>query len=475
MMGRIVIFGASGDLTSRFLIPALVRLHQAGHLTPNFRIVGIARDQWDSAAFRRHLKAAMAATEKKPDSRSSRPVIEKVDYFPADVTNAKAIAGIFKKLHISDPVVVYLALPPTLFQSTIRALAKLKLPEGSKLVLEKPFGTSLSSAVGLNRLLHKSFPEQDVFRLDHFLGKQTVQNILGLRFANRIFEPLWTSQHIARVEIVWDETLTVAGRARFYDQTGALRDMIQNHLLQLLALTAMEPLQSLDERTLRDRKLDVLRAVRRLSTEEILHQTIRGRYGPGRITGRSIPGYAKETGVHSDSQTETFAQVQLSIDNWRWAGVPFLLRTGKALGKDRREITIYFKSVPHMVFGQQINPQSNALRIELNPDRIMLSINLNSTRDLCTLERVELDRTFASSALPAYARLLLEVLDGDPTLSIRDDEAEESWRIVEPILRFWSTGRMPMVEYPAGSDGPLEASKTVMVSSRRRGLPNTVD
>ena len=306
----------------------------------------------------------------------------------------------------------------------------------------------------MNRLLHESFPERDVFRLDHFLGKQTVQNILGLRFANRIFEPVWNAHHIERVEIIWDETITAAGRAAFYDATGALRDMVQNHLLQLLALIAMEPLHALDERTLRDHKVDVLQAVRRLTADEVLRQTVRGRYTRGAIGEKEVLPYLQEAGVRAERNTETFAQVTLSIDNWRWAGVPFMLRTGKALGHDRREIAIHFKPVPHLAFGQEAQPMPNVLAIELDPDRIALKVNVNEPGDLFDLEQVELDKRFQSETLPAYARLLLDVLDGDPTLSIRDDEAEESWRIVEPILQVWGKGEVPLVDYPAGSGGP---------------------
>jgi glucose-6-phosphate 1-dehydrogenase len=457
MINTIVIFGASGDLTSRFLFPAIVRLHQDGRLPEDFRIIGIARDKWDTAAFRRHLEEKLTNLNSEDASSSRTSLLESIEYLSADVTDRDSLAGIFRDL--DKPLVIYLALPPALFHPTVETLKAVTLPQDSKLVLEKPFGTSLASAQALNRLLHESFPEQAVFRLDHFLGKQTVQNIVGLRFGNRIFEPLWSAQHIERVSIVWDETLTVTGRGRFYDETGALRDMIQNHLLQLLALIAMEPLQRLNEQTLRDRKLDVFRAVRRLSAEEIPRYTIRGRYGPGTIDGRSVPGYVEEEGVNPGRHTETFAQVQLAVDNWRWAGVPFLLRTGKALGQERREIAIHFKSVPHMVFGQHLQPQSNVFKIQLKPDRIMLSVNLNASGDLCDLQRIELDRTFAAETLPPYARLLLDVLEGDSILSIRDDETEESWRIVEPILSLWGEGRIPLAEYPAGSDGPANASR----------------
>ncbi|MCP9447762.1 MAG: glucose-6-phosphate dehydrogenase [Nitrospira sp.] len=452
MIQTLVIFGASGDLTSRFLMPAIVRLHEGGNLPEGFRVLGIAQDEWNTERFRRHLEQRPPFAESGPVA-VREAVLGQTDYCRADVTNRDQLAHALSR--ITGPLVAYLALPPSLFAPAIESLVALKIPKGSKVVLEKPFGENLASAQSLNRLLHESFPERDVFRLDHFLGKQTVQNILGLRFANRIFEPVWNTHHIERVEIIWDETITAAGRASFYDATGALRDMIQNHLLQLLALVAMEPLHALEERSLRDNKVAVLRAVRRLEPDEVTRQTVRGRYVQGVIGGREIPPYVEEPGVRAERHTETFAQVTLAIDNWRWAGVPFVLRTGKALGQDRREIAIYFKPVPHLAFGQATQPVPNVLKIELNPDRIALAVNVNKPGELCELDRIELDTPLSAEGLPAYARLLLDILEGDPILSIRDDEAEESWRIVEPILQVWNDGAVPLVEYPAGSEGPV--------------------
>ncbi len=455
MIQTLVIFGASGDLTSRFLMPAIARLHHTRKLPEGFRVLGVARDDWNTERFRSHLEQKLAAPGTAGVAGTREAILGRVDYRRVDVTDRDQLAQALGK--VTDPLVAYLALPPGLFAPSIESLAALKLPKGSKVVLEKPFGESLESAQALNRLLHESFPERDVFRLDHFLGKQTVQNILGLRFANRIFEPVWNTHHIERVEIIWDETITAAGRASFYDVTGALRDMVQNHLLQLLALIAMEPLHALDERTLRDHKVAVLRAVRRLTPDEVLRQSMRGRYTRGAIGKEEILPYRQEEGVRAERNTETFAQVTLSIDNWRWAGVPFLLRTGKALGRDRREIAIHFKPVPHLAFGQEAQPVPNVLAIELDPNRIALKVNVNEPGDLFDLEQVELDTGFPSGALPAYARLLLDILDGDPTLSIRDDEAEESWRIVEPILQVWGDGGVPLADYPAGSGGPVKA------------------
>ncbi len=265
----------------------------------------------------------------------------------------------------------------------------------------------------------------------------------------------WHAGHVQSVDIVFDETLGLEGRANYYDSAGALRDMIQNHLLQLLCLVAMEPPTSLSERDLRDRKLDVLRAVRPLDRAEVMAGTVRGRYSAGCVQGRELPAYVDEPGVDPDQGTETFAQVRLFVDNWRWAGVPFTLRSGKALGRARREITVTFREVPHLTFGADEPVPPDVLRLGLDPDRIGLEINLNGAGDPFALERADLAAEFPPVELPPYSQVLAAVLAGDPTLSIRGDEAEESWRVVEPILQVWSDGGVPLHDYPAGSDGPV--------------------
>ncbi len=452
MIRRLVIFGASGDLTARYLMTALAALHQSGQLPDGFRIVGIARDDWNTEHFRRHIGQALDRHAASLDAGAREAVLGMLTYHRADVSDAKQVAEALRA--IDEPVVIYLALPPALFAPVIQTLADAAVPPECRLVVEKPFGEDLRSAQELNRLVHRTFREQHVYRIDHFLHKQTVQNLLGLRFANRIFEPLWNFQHVERVDIVWDEALTLEGRAGYYDTTGALRDMTQNHLLQLLALVAMEPPPTLNERDLRDRKVDVLRAVRRLSPDEVRRHTTRARYRAGCIGGRAVPNYVDEPGVDGSRRTESFADVMLRIDNWRWAGVPFVLRTGKALGADRQDITVTFKSVPHLAFGQQSEPTRNVLRLELNPDRIALSVNINGPGDPFDLEQCELKATLASQDVPAYGRLLVDILEGNPVLSIRDDEVEESWRIVEPILMAWREPQFPLLEYQAGSLGP---------------------
>lgn len=452
MIRSFVIFGASGDLTSRYLLPTLVRLNQAGKLPDGLNLVGIAQEDWDTKSFQRHAREGLERHASDIALSFRETLVARLDYRKADVTRAEEVKTALAA--VREAAVLYLALPPAVLFSAIQSIAGAGLPDGSRIVVEKPFGVDLDTTRKINQLLHKAFPEQAIFRMDHFLGKQTVQNILGLRFANRIFEPLWNFQHIDRVEITWDETLTVEGRVGFYDSTGALRDMIHNHLLQLLCLVGMEAPPTLDERDLRDHKVGVLRSVRRLSPEEIERWTVRGRYSAGRIDGRDIPAYVDEDGVDAKRETETFAQVSLLIDNWRWAGVPFILRSGKALEKDRREIAIHFKPVPHLAFVQESTPQINVLRLELNPDRLALGVNINGPGDPFELEYIELDTKLAPQEISAYGRLLLDLLRGDLTLSIRDDEAEESWRIVEPILEAWGQRQVPLLEYPAGSAGP---------------------
>lgn len=451
-MTQLVILGAAGDLTSRYLIPALGELGGAGALPPELTIIGVDRQPWDYDEFRHHLAQRL-------DSQAAT-FLSGLRYHRGDATDAETRRAAFDPP--DAPAVVYLALPPHVVPGAVQALGALPLARSSRIVAEKPFGDDLHSARRLNTLLHEVAPEEQVFRIDHFLGKQTVQNVLGLRFANRIFEAVWNAQHVEAVDIVWDETLALEGRAGYYDTVGALRDMLQNHLIQLLCLLAMEPPVTLDERSLRDRKVDVLRAVRRPTLDDVRRHTLRARYRAGTAGGTTVPGYVDEPGVDPERRTETFAAVTLFVDNWRWAGVPFTLRSGKALGADRHEVRVRFRPVPHLAFdqNQDQDPQPNVLRLHVDPDRVTLEVNLNGTGDPFRLERAGMAVVLAPQELSAYARLLLDIFAGDPVLSIRADEAEEAWRFIEPIVDGWRNEATPLLEYPAGSSGPHERHRT---------------
>jgi glucose-6-phosphate 1-dehydrogenase len=447
VIARLVVFGGTGDLMGRYLLPGLAALQARGHLPAGFELVGAARDDWGDDQFRswaaRWLERDAAAVEPAAAAalvRASR--YRRIDLGdPASVTACLAGEG---------PVAVYLALPPGVFPIGVSALHRTGLPADSKVVLEKPFGEDLDSAKALNRLLAERFDERHVFRVDHFLAMTTVQNVLGTRLANRVLEPIWTSAHIEEIELVWDETLALEGRAGYYDHVGALKDMVQNHLLQLLCLVAMEPPISLGERDLRDRKVDVLRSVRPLGADDVAARTRRARYRAGLVGDRGIPGYVDEDGVTPEHGTETFAEVVLELDSWRWSGTRFRLRTGKALGRDRKEIVVRFRAVPHHPFDRPQEPSPNLLRFGLEPEGLSLELTGTGPGATLSLVPVVMSAELEPPELPAYARILLDVLGGDPTLSIRGDEAEQAWRIVTPVLEGWSRDLAPLEEYDAG-------------------------
>jgi glucose-6-phosphate 1-dehydrogenase len=453
MVSSILVFGASGDLTSRYLMPAFARLEHDGLIPANLDIVGIDRKNWSRDRFLNHIGAKLEAHADDIEERSQTALLSRLDYRRADVARPEEVAAAVGTP--SAPVVSYLALPPALFAPSIRALRAADLPDGSVVVVEKPFGEDESSARELNELLHESFPERCVFRVDHFLHEQTVQNVLGIRFANRLFEPLWSARDIDAVDIVWDETLGLENRASYYDSAGALKDMVQNHLLQLLCLVAMERPAALNEKEVRNRKVDLLRAIRRPAADEVESDTVRARYVEGVIDGRKIPSYVDEPGVDAAKGTETFAQVVLRIDNERWSGVPFTLRSGKALARNRRQISIRLKPTPRPLFHDSPEPSPNVLYFDVEPDAMGLQVNINGPGDPFDLERADLTASLAPQELPAYARLVMKILEGDPILAIRGDEAEEAWRVVDPILEGWRENRVPLREYPAGSGGPL--------------------
>jgi glucose-6-phosphate 1-dehydrogenase len=441
--------GGTGDLTGRLLLPGLAELAASGGLADDVVLLAVDRKDWTEDQYRDWAGDRLAEHAAHVPDEARRALAGRLGFQRGDVTDGGDLRAALERA--GGVPVIYLALPNTVFLPTLQALEQVGVPEGSTIAVEKPFGRNGADARQLNEVLHRLVPEERVFRNDHFMAMQTVLNVLGLRFANRLFEPVWNASHIERVDIIFDESLGLEDRAGYYDRAGALRDMLQNHLLQQLALIAMEPPLSVDGGDLAARKGDVLRAVR--PPADMRRDTVRARYTAGRIGDRQLPDYTGENGVDPSRETETYAEYTVTVDNWRWAGVPFRLRSGKALGDDRKQIEIRFRPVPHQAFGDTA-PHPGVLRLTFEPDGIGLEINLNGAGDPFELERRTLDIDLPRRELSAYGLLLKEMLAGNRTLSISDVEAEESWRIVEPILAAWSAGEVPLREYPAGSDGP---------------------
>ena len=451
MIDRLAIFGGTGDLTGRYLLPGLAALLAGGHLSESFELVGASREDWDDEQYREWAAGWLEreATDAAPGVIDV--LLRSLRYRRLDLSDpdnvAQCIAG-------DGPVAVYLALPPSVFPVAVSALHRAGLPADSQLVLEKPFGEDLASAEALNQLLAALVDERHVFRVDHFLAMTTVQNLLGTRLANRVLEPIWNSGHIDEVEIIWEESLALEGRAGYYDHVGALKDMVQNHLFQLLCLVAMEPPISLGERDLRDRKVDVLRSVRPFADDEVAIRTRRARYRAGRVGERDVPAYVEEDGVTPEHHTETFAEVALELDSWRWSGTTFRLRTGKAMREDRKEVVVHFRAVPHLPFEHSEESVANRLRFGLEPEGLTLELTGTGPGVALSLVPLTLSAEMEAPELPAYGRILLDVLHGTSALSIRADEAEEAWRVLTPVLEGWSRNLVPLVEYDAGSAGP---------------------
>jgi glucose-6-phosphate 1-dehydrogenase len=446
----LLILGASGDLTRRLLLPGFGSLVAAGY-ADSILLLGTGSDELDEQEWKARVSGAFA--EAGQQGPAIDRVVEQTRYTKADVTATEDLRELIESCE-GDPI-LYFALPPSVAVTACEAFRDVDLPERTRLVMEKPFGTDLESARALNELLTSLVPEESIHRVDHFLGLSTVLNIVGLRFANRLLEPVLNSTHVESVEIVWDEDLGLEGRARYYDRAGALVDMIQSHLLQVLSLLTMEAPVAINAQDFRDEKAQALRATR-VWKDDPASASRRARYTAGTVEGRDLPDYAAEDGVDPALETETLAEIVVGVDNWRWSGVPFRLRSGKALGNPRKEAVITFRPTPHLPEGLTGVDLPDRLRIGLGfgADRLRLDLNINGPGNPGTIDAVTLEAEFGAGELPEYGEVLRGVLRDDPTLSVRGDTAEQCWRIIEPVQQAWKSGEVPLEQYPAGSPGP---------------------
>ncbi len=463
--GTLLLFGATGDLAQRMLLPSLYALHLDDLIAPDLRIFGTARSVMDDAGYRDF--AVKALTEYLPQERKDDAAIasfaDRLFYQPLDASTIEGFDDLAAKIgDISGGLSIFLSTAPFLFEPTIAGLKSAGLAgDNVRIGLEKPLGTDFASSAHINDAVAAVFPEERTFRIDHYLGKETVQNIMALRFANMMFEPLWNAANIAHVQITVSETVGLEGRAGFYDGAGALRDMVQNHMLQLLALVAMEPPASFDATAIRDEKVKVLRSLRPVADGD----SVTGQYGDGAVKGAPVNAYASDLG--KDSRTETFVALKTYVDNWRWQGVPFYLRTGKRLSERRSEIVIQFRCVPHNIFkgrGARLDP--NTLIIRLQPEEyirlLLMQKKPGLDRDGVELREVPLDLSLSSAFAGtqkriAYERLLLDLIEGDQTLFVRRDEVEAQWHWVDAIRASWEGQELQPKPYASGGWGPSAA------------------
>ncbi len=473
----IVIFGATGDLTKRKLMPALYRLAYDRRLAAGFAVVGVSRSPLSDDEFRaRMLDAVKKYSENtRLDEDVWKAFAQGLYYLAGDINDQDLYARLGRKLteveqarHTGGNVLFYLSTQPSQYEPAARGIGAAGLNRNSgwrRLIVEKPFGHDLASARRLSDELHKVFDESDVYRIDHYLGKETVQNILAFRFGNGIFEPLWNRRYINHVQITAAESIGVEGRGAFYQETGALADMIQNHLLQVMATIAMEPTASFQARSVRDERSKLLRSIRPMKPEEILRNAVPGQYGASCVGGENIPGFRQEPGVDAQSQTDTYAAITFFVENWRWAGVPFYVRTGKRLPKRITEIAIQFNPAPLAIFnGGGADCAPNLLIVRIQPEE-GISLKFLSKRPGAgmQLRPVSMDFNYGSSfgerSPSAYETLLLDAIIGDATLYTRQDMVEASWAVVEPIQNAWRGARFDFPNYTAGSWGPAAADE----------------
>ena len=481
---QLVIFGASGDLTNRKLLPAIYNLAQADLLPPSFSVIGFSRDKMDEADFRQRLKTAVATSgdvRVRDDAVLAR-LVEQTHYVGGDFHDAAAYVKLKTAIGKFDTqyatggnLIFYIATPASLFGDIVQRLhdaGLVSMDNGDRfvrIIVEKPFGRDLASAKTLNAELLKYLSEDQVYRIDHYLGKETVQNILVLRFANGIFEPIWNRRYVDHVQIIVAESLGIEGRGNFYEETGVVRDIIQNHALQLLSLVAMEPPTTFDAREFRDEKIRVIEAIRPIPAGDVRAACVRGQYGPGFIDGADVPGYREEQNVAKDSVTPTYGAFRFLVDNWRWADVPFYVRSGKRLPKRLTEIAIQFKRAPHLPFRKsQVDELSgNVMALRIQPDEgITLKFGAKVPGPSMRIRSVNMDfgygATFGREDASPYERLILDCMKGDQTLFDRADGVEAAWQLIDPVLQTWQADRaVTFPNYAAGTWGPPAADALI--------------
>ncbi len=478
----LVIFGASGDLTYRKLIPAVYDLHKTNLLPDKFAVLGASRTKLSDDKFREKMKDGIKkySNYKDDDGKIIDEFLKHLSYISLDTENhedfkklKEHLEKLDKELETSGNVIYYLSTPPSLYSIIPTLLGKVGLNNTSngnwkKLIVEKPFGYDLESAIELNKKLSKYFKENQIFRIDHYLGKESVQNVLVTRFSNGIFEPLWNRNYVHHVEITSVENIGIENRGGYYESSGALRDMVQNHLLQLTGLISMEPPSSFDSNSIRNEIVKVFHSLRPIKEKDVATRAIRGQYSSATIKGEKVPGYREEKGVESESRTETFVALKFYIDNWRWGGVPFYIRTGKRLPTRVTEVVIHFKPTPHFLFTQQDEMNScNQLVLRIQPDEgVLFKVGMKVPGQGFNLQNVNLDFHYSDLShtyLPtAYERLLHDCMIGDSTLYQRADGVEAAWKFVDPILNVWKNdNKIPIYGYPAGTWGPEHADDLI--------------
>jgi glucose-6-phosphate 1-dehydrogenase len=488
-LSALIIFGASGDLTSRKLMPALSELWARGFLAKGFTVIGVARTEFSDADFRSRMTEAASEY-----AESWGPLAATFRYITGDYSDPKCFERLHQVLGEVDIAaglpagtgnrVFYFAAPPSTFPLIIGGLGAAGLnkpttPEGFvRVVIEKPYGHDGKSAAALDATVHASFDETQVFRIDHYLGKETVQNLLALRFSNTIFEPLWNRNYVDHVEITVAESLGVGHRGGFYEEAGALRDIVQNHVMQVLALTLMEAPGSMDSTGIRDEKVKALRSIVSFDERSIASDVVRGQYDEGLADGEKAIGYRAEEGVNPSSQTETFVAMRLTVDNWRWAGVPIYVRTGKRLQKRVTEVAMHFRRAPHLPFAARMSKklEPNSLIVRIQPDSgISLRFGAKVPGQAFVVRTASMDfkydEQFQEEDLDGYERLLLDAFLGDSTLFIRSDEVAEAWRIVDPLLEAFADPDHPLARYNAGTWGPAESDRLLDRSGNRWRAP----